>query len=51
MSSARVRIIPEFYTSPMPIPVGTAMCRLTAAGDELIARYDGMSWQSEQREA
>jgi hypothetical protein len=51
LSSARVRVIPEFYTGPMPIPVGTVLCRLTAAGDEPIARYDGLAWQRQQREA
>lgn len=34
----------EFYLEPIPIPVGAGMCRLAADGDELVARYDGLSW-------
>jgi hypothetical protein len=37
--------IPEFYIEPIPIPVGAAMCRLRAGGDELVAQYDGLAWQ------
>jgi len=37
--------VPEFYLEPIPIPVGAGMCRLGAAGDELVARYDGRAWQ------
>ena len=37
--------VPEFYLEPIPIPVGAAMCRLGADGDELVARYDGQAWQ------
>jgi len=34
----------EFYLEPIPIPVGAGMCRLGAEGDELVARYDGLTW-------
>jgi hypothetical protein len=37
--------VPEFYLEPIPIPVGAGMCRLSADGDELVARYDGLAWQ------
>ena len=36
---------PEFYIEPIAIPVGAAMCRLGPAGDQLVARYDGLAWQ------
>lgn len=36
--------IPEFYTLPTPVPVGAEMRRLTPAGEEFIARYDGQVW-------
>src|SRR5579875_3970199 len=29
----------EFYTDPMPIPVGASISRLTTRGDDLVARY------------
>ena len=50
-SLASVRVIPEFYTDPMPIPVGASICRLTARGEDLIARYDGLAWRRPTREA
>jgi hypothetical protein len=34
----------EFYLEPIPIPVGAGLCRLAGAGDELVARYDGLAW-------
>jgi hypothetical protein len=49
--SLGVRVIPEFYTDPMPIPVGASICRLTARGEDLIARYDGLAWRRPAREA
>jgi uncharacterized protein Usg len=35
----------EFYIQPITIPVGAGMCRLGADGEELVARYDGLTWQ------
>jgi hypothetical protein len=34
----------EFYTLPVPIPVGTEMYRITSGTQEFIARYDGQVW-------
>ena len=36
--------IPEFYTLPVPVPVGAEIHRIVPAGEELIARYDGQAW-------
>lgn len=36
--------IPEFYTLPVPVPVGAEIHRAGPAGEELIARYDGQAW-------
>jgi hypothetical protein len=36
--------VPEFYTLPVPIPVGTEMYRITSGAEEFIARYDGQVW-------
>ena len=36
--------VPEFYTLPVPIPVGTEMYRISSGAQEFIARYDGQVW-------
>ena len=36
--------VPEFYTLPVPIPVGTEMYRITSGAQEFIARFDGQVW-------
>jgi hypothetical protein len=36
--------IAEFFTLPVPIPVGTEMYRITPGAEEFIARYDGQVW-------
>jgi hypothetical protein len=36
--------IPEFYTLPVPVPVGAEIYRIVPDGEEFIARYDGQSW-------
>ena len=40
---ARIRV-PQFYTLPVPVPVGAEMHRAVPGGEELIARYDGQAW-------
>ena len=42
--------VPEFYTLPVPIPVGTEMYRIRAGTQEFIARYDGQVWLRPVRE-
>jgi hypothetical protein len=49
-AAAPSRTVPEFYTDPMPIPVGAAISRLTARGEDLLARYDGLVWRRPTRE-
>jgi hypothetical protein len=39
-----VSAIPEFYTLPVPIPVGAEMSRVTFGAEEFIGRYDGQVW-------
>ena len=34
----------ELFIAPGPVPVGTEMYRITPAGEEFIARYDGQAW-------
>ena len=50
-SAGPVSAVPEFFTLPVPIPVGTEMSRITFGAEELIARYDGQSWLRPLREA
>jgi hypothetical protein len=46
-----VSAIPEFFTLPVPIPVGAEMGRVTFGGEEFIGRYDGQVWLRPLREA
>jgi hypothetical protein len=34
----------EYFIEPMAIPVGAELLRVSDAGDELIAEYDGLVW-------
>jgi len=36
--------IPEFFTEPMPVPVGAEIHRICADMTDFIARYDGQVW-------
>jgi hypothetical protein len=36
--------IPEYFTLPVPVPVGAEIHRLAYEGEELIARHDGQVW-------
>jgi len=50
-SGGPVSAIPEFYTLPVPIPVGAEMGRVTFGAEEFIGRYDGQVWLRPLREA
>ena len=50
-SVALASAVPEFFTLPVPIPVGAEMSRVTFAGEEFIGRYDGQAWLRPLREA
>ena len=39
-----VSTVPEFFTLPVPIPVGAEIHLLTGDGEEFVARYDGQVW-------
>ena len=45
-----VSSIPEFFTLPVPIPVGAEIGRVTVGPEEFIARYDGQVWLRPLRE-
>jgi hypothetical protein len=36
--------VAEYYLDPVPVPVGAEMHRISAAGTDFIARYDGQVW-------
>ena len=50
-SGGPVSAIPEFFTLPVPIPVGTEMGRVTFGAEDFIGRYDGQVWLRPLREA
>jgi hypothetical protein len=50
-SAGPVSAVPEFYTLPVPIPVGAEMCRVAFGAEEFIGRYDGQAWLRPLREA
>jgi hypothetical protein len=51
VSGSPVSAIPEFFTLPVPIPVGAEMSRVTFGAEEFIGRYDGQVWLRPLREA
>jgi hypothetical protein len=36
--------VPEFFTDPVPVPVGAEIYRISAGRAEFVARYDGQVW-------
>jgi len=42
--------IPEYFTLPVPIPVGAEISRVTVGPEECIARYDWQVWLRPLRE-
>jgi hypothetical protein len=49
-TSSRRHVIAEFYTGPTSIPIGAEMYRITPAGEDFIAQYDGRAWLHPPRE-
>ncbi len=43
-SSAREGSVAEYFTDPMPLPVGAEIHRIGTNGTSFIARYDGQVW-------
>jgi hypothetical protein len=43
-TSSRSHVVAEFYLDPVPVPVGAEIYRISAAGTEFIARFDGQAW-------
>jgi hypothetical protein len=43
-TSSRSHVVAEFYLDPVPVPVGAEIYRITLAGTEFIARFDGQVW-------
>ena len=38
------RSVPEYFTDPLPVPVGAEIHRIGAGMTDFIARYDGQVW-------
>ena len=36
--------VPEYFTDPMPVPVGAEIHRIGVGMTDFIARYDGQVW-------
>ena len=43
-TSSLARQVAEYYTDPIPVPVGTEMYRIIPGAEEFIARFDGQVW-------
>jgi hypothetical protein len=43
-TSAHDRSVAEYFTDPMPVPVGAEIHRIGTDGANFIARYDGQVW-------
>jgi hypothetical protein len=43
-TSSRSRAIAEYYTDPVPVPVGAEIYRISPGHAEFIARFDGQVW-------
>jgi hypothetical protein len=43
-TSAAERGVAEYFTDPMPVPVGAEIHRIGVDGTHFIARYDGQVW-------
>jgi hypothetical protein len=43
-TSSRSHMVAEFYLDPVPVPVGAEIYRISSAGTEFIARFDGQAW-------
>jgi len=43
-TSSAARPIAEFYTDPIPVPVGAEIYRISPGQAEFIARFDGQVW-------
>jgi len=38
------RAVPEFYTDPVPVPVGAEIYRISRFRADFVARFDGQVW-------
>jgi hypothetical protein len=43
-TSSLARRVAEYFTDPIPVPVGAEMYRITRGAEEFIARFDGQVW-------
>jgi hypothetical protein len=43
-TTSRERAVPEYFTDPIPVPVGAEIHRISSDKSDFIARYDGQVW-------
>jgi hypothetical protein len=43
-TSSSALVVAEFYTEPIPVPVGAEIFLVSWGGEQFIARYDGQVW-------
>ncbi|MDP9841332.1 hypothetical protein [Streptosporangium lutulentum] len=44
-TTSREHVIPQFHTTPMPIPAGAEIIHVTSDEERLFGLYDGLSWR------
>jgi hypothetical protein len=43
-TSSRSHAVAEYFLDPVPVPVGAEIYRISSAGADFIARFDGQVW-------
>lgn len=44
-TTSREHVVPQFHTTPMPIPAGAEIIHVTSDEERLFGLYDGLSWR------
>ncbi|MDH2424169.1 hypothetical protein [Sphaerisporangium sp. TRM90804] len=44
-TTSRQHVVPQFHTTPMPIPAGAEIQHVTERGERRFADYDGLTWR------
>ncbi|MFF4414008.1 hypothetical protein ACFYY8_15855 [Streptosporangium sp. NPDC001559] len=44
-TTSREHVVPQFHTTPVPIPAGAEIIHVTPGEERLFGRYDGLTWR------
>ncbi|MFB9962485.1 hypothetical protein [Sinosporangium siamense] len=44
-TTSREHVVPQFHTTPIPIPAGAEIVHITEGGESVFAVYDGLTWR------